>query len=228
LEALTGVTAELLKMQEYKIDWESIPIVVGAIIYDWGPRSTNAIYPDKALGRAALQNGREGIFPLGNQGAGTSATVGKLPDFSFHNKGGQGGAVGQFGPTKILVFSVVNAVGAIHDKQGNIIRGQFDPRNKSYTDLWLETSDTQGVTRNTTLTLVVTNQKFDSSWAFDQAAKQVHSAMGRVIFPFNTHRDGDVLFMVTTGDVENTQLPPEPFGYFAGELACDAVLACYE
>ena len=57
-----------------------IPIVAGAIIFDWGPRD-NAVYPDKELGRAALRAAREGVFPLGPHGAGRSATVGKVFDY---------------------------------------------------------------------------------------------------------------------------------------------------
>jgi len=52
--------------------------------------------------------------------------------------------------------------------------------------------------------------------------------MARAIFLFHTTTDGDVLFLVTTSDVENKQLLPDPFGYFAGELARDAVLSCFE
>ncbi len=231
LEAVTGVTTELLKTQKYMIDWDSVPVVAGAIIYDWRPRPENAVYPDKFLGSAAIQSARDGIFPLGNQGAGVSATVGKIPDFSFHEKGGQGGAVGQFGPTKIIVFSVVNALGALYDRQGNVIRGHFDPKKKGYTNLpeiANGLTNAKGFTGNTTLTLVVTNQKFNSVWEFNQIAKQIHASMARAIYPFHTTSDGDVLFMVTTAKVENKQLLPKGFGYLAGELAWDAVMSCFE
>jgi len=183
------------------------------------------------LGSAAIRSAREGIFPLGNQGAGVSATVGKTPDFSFHEKGGQGGAFGQFGPIKILVFSVVNALGALYNKQGNVIRGHFDPKTKGYTnlsDIANGLTNDQGFTGNTTLTLVVTNQNFNSTWEFNQIAKQIHASMARAIYPFNTTSDGDVLFMVTTAEVENKQLLPKGFGYLAGELAWDAVMSCFE
>ena len=53
LEAALGVRAELLALQNYSINWENIPLVSGAIIWDWGGRN-NAIYPDINLGRAAL------------------------------------------------------------------------------------------------------------------------------------------------------------------------------
>ena len=56
LEAVAGVAAELFAQREYDPTWNEIALVTGAVIYDFGPRD-NAIYPDKALGRAALQSG---------------------------------------------------------------------------------------------------------------------------------------------------------------------------
>ena len=50
LEACDGVAAELLKMNNYSVDWMEIPVVPGAIIFDFGFRN-NSIYPDKELGR---------------------------------------------------------------------------------------------------------------------------------------------------------------------------------
>ena len=44
----------LLVRREYRTGWLDIPIVAGAIIFDFGPRES-AVYPDKELGRAALR-----------------------------------------------------------------------------------------------------------------------------------------------------------------------------
>lgn len=93
LEASTGVAAELFKMRGYSTNWMDIALVSGAIIFDFGPRS-NAIYPDKELGRAAVRAMLPGRFPLGARGAGRSATAG-------HGAGaelaGQGGAYPRIG-----------------------------------------------------------------------------------------------------------------------------------
>ncbi|MBD0330837.1 MAG: P1 family peptidase, partial [Thermoleophilia bacterium] len=75
LEAANGVAAELLARRAYAVGWTEIALVSGAIIFDYGPRA-NAVYPDKALGRAALRAARAGVFPLGGRGAGRSATCG--------------------------------------------------------------------------------------------------------------------------------------------------------
>ena len=76
LEAATGVAAELLAQADYSKDFWDIAPVAGACVYDFGFRQ-NSIYPDKALGRAALKAAQSGIFPLRQRGAGVLATVGK-------------------------------------------------------------------------------------------------------------------------------------------------------
>ena len=127
LEAATGVAAELLAQHNYSPHWGNIALVSGAIIYDFGPRD-NAVYPDKALGRAALAAARPGVFPLGAHGAGRSATVGKWLQKPYRSEhAGQGGAFREVKGVKVAVFTVVNAVGAIVDRQGRVVRGSLGP-----------------------------------------------------------------------------------------------------
>ncbi|MBI1928523.1 P1 family peptidase [Candidatus Poribacteria bacterium] len=230
LEAAIGVRAELLAIRGYKVNWRNIPLVSGAIIWDWGGRG-NAIYPDKDLGRAALKSARSGTFPLGARGAGRSATVGKSFAFAAQTSG-QGGAFRQVGPTKIAVFTVVNAMGVIVNRQGEVVRGNLDPKTGErhhYRELLErklaqnEKTDPPEAGKHTTLTLVVTNQKLD----LRQLARQVHSSMARAIQPFHTESDGDVLYAVTTNEVENKALNPTNVGVLASELAWDAVLSSF-
>ena len=126
LEACAGVAAELLARREYRTGWLDIPLVAGAIIFDYGPRD-NAVYPDKELGRAALRAARPGRFPLGPRGAGRSATVGKTFEYGEGEPSGQGAAFRQVGETRIAVFTVVNAVGAVVGRDGEVVRGHLDP-----------------------------------------------------------------------------------------------------
>ena len=229
LEAATGVSAEIFAQSGY----DGVHGVRGAIIYDFF--RANWIYPDKTLGRAALKAAKPNIFPLGPRGAGRSATCGKwlLKPFEWE-KAGQGGAFRQIGPTKIAVFSVVNSLGAIMDRQGNVVRGHYNPQTgKRYTlrdALNLPSSDdnsTNSAGGNTTLTLVVTNQKL-SMEALRQLAKHVHSSMTRAIYPFHTSADGDVLYAVTTDEVDNPDINHFVLSHIASELAWDAVLNCFE
>lgn len=221
LEACTGVAAELFEQRGYDTGWTAIADVTGAIIFDFGPRE-NAVYPDKELGRAALRAAREGSFPLGQRGAGRSATVGKTFGFELAEPGGQGGAFRQVGETRIAVFAVVNAVGAVVDRDGNVVRGHLVPtgaRRKL-----VEGIEARVTGANTTLTVVATNQKLDR-WLLRQLARQVHTSMARAIHPFHALTDGDVLFAATTNEVENEALDSLTLGVVASELAWDAVLA---
>jgi L-aminopeptidase/D-esterase-like protein len=49
--------------------------------------------------------------------------------------------------------------------------------------------------------------------------------MGRAIQPFHARFDGDVLFAVTTAEVDNPELDEISLGVLASEVAWDAVLA---
>jgi L-aminopeptidase/D-esterase-like protein len=133
----------------------------------------------------------------------------------------------------------VNAAGAIVDRKGQVVRGHLDPmtgKRHHYHELLEQKlaraepmEAPQG--KNTTLTLVVTNQRFqgyfETRWQLRQLARQVHSSMARAIQPFHSFGDGDILFAVTTAEVENKLLNLTDLGVLASELAWDAVLNCF-
>ena len=225
LEATCGVATELMAARGYTVGWTDIELALGAIIYDFGPRE-NSIYPDRELGRAALRAAREGGFPLGARGAGRSATVGKTFAFEEREASGQGAAFRQVGPTKVAVFTVVNAFGAIVDRDGTVVRGHLDPERGTRTALveGLEARLPQAVPGNTTLTVVITNEHLDRP-SLKQLGVQVHASLARAIQPFHALVDGDVLFTISTDEVENPALTATSLGVVASELAWDAVLA---
>ncbi len=71
----------------------------------------------------------------------------------------------------------------------------------------------------------MTNLKLDS-FTLRQLGREVHSSMSRAIEPFHTATDGDILFAVSTGEVEDDlKLAGGPLGILTSELAWDAVLA---
>ena len=226
LEAATGVAAELLAQRNYSPHWGNIALVSGAIIYDFGPRD-NAVYPDKALGRAALNAARPGVFPLGPRGAGRSATVGKWLQNPYRSEhAGQGGAFREVAGVKVAVFTVVNAVGAIVDRQGRVVRGSLDPHTGERPRV-ADAGLPPPPHGNTTLTVVVTNQIL-GGWSLRQLARHVHTSMARAIDPLHTISDGDVLFAVTTNGVAQGQgLNEYVLGVLASETAWDAVLASF-
>ncbi|MFD0716084.1 P1 family peptidase [Paenibacillus sp. GCM10027626] len=223
LEAVTGVTSELLALSGYST--HSMPRVAAATIYDFVGRD-NAIYPDKRLGRAAFLSAQINQFPLGAVGAGRSAKVGK--GYNHWETGGQGAAYRQVGPTKIIVFTVVNPMGAIVGRDGSIVRGYYDNQTHTrYMNLEHLMDDSVKNLGNTTLTVVVTNQKLPAA-ALRQLSKQIHTSMARAIYPFHTIDDGDVLFMASTNEVDNPELNAGHIGLLASELAWDAVLRSFE
>ncbi|MEU6645192.1 P1 family peptidase [Saccharomonospora sp. NPDC046836] len=229
LEAAAGVSTELLHRAENRTHWAALAHVSGAVIYDFSARDT-AITPDTALGRAALRNVVEGEFPIGRCGAGRSASVGKI-DFARAEFAGQGAAFAAHGQVKVLVATVVNAIGVIVDRDGTVVRGNYHAatgeRRRPAVD-YAAAATGNGTARtvagNTTLTVVITNARL-TDVALKQFAIQVHSSMHRAIHPFHTELDGDTLFALTTDEVELDGINATGLGTLASEVAWDAVLA---
>lgn len=80
------------------------------------------------------------------------------------------------------------------------------------------------VTKNTTVSLIVTNQKLGYA-ALQRLAIQVHTSMARAIQPFSTAHDGDTLFAASTQEVNSRDIGPEALATLGGEVMWDAVLA---
>ena len=237
LEAAAGVMAGLLERDREITHWERVPTVTGAVVYDFRHRS-NAIYPDKNLGKAALEAARPGHFPLGSRGAGRHVHVGKFFGPRYMESAGQGGAFRQVGGTKIAVFTVVNAVGAIVDRQGRVVRGNRAPESGLRTSFAADLLDGAGQRKrqldntpgppleNTTLTVLVLNRRM-RHLELERLAIQTHTSMARAIQPFHTEHDGDVLFAVSTGEVEDHEVAGNDLAVHAGEAAWDAVLSSW-
>jgi L-aminopeptidase/D-esterase-like protein len=220
-----------------------VALAVGAIIYDFGGRRLNEIYPDKRLAQAALRAARPGVFPLGGQGAGRFAMTGSYFGCNAHS--GQGGAFRQVGDVKIAAFVVVNALGAVTRRDGRVaacypgaawptplrtadlMAGLPGSRDAKWSGQGAATDQGPGA-RNTTISLVVTNQKLAPS-ELQRLAVQVHSSMGRAIQPFATVDDGDALYAVSTGEVDPAKgghgLDTVDLGALAGETMWDAILS---
>ena len=233
LEAVGGVAAGLLARGGNKVDWNSIPLVSGGIVYDFGARD-NSIYPDKRLGRAALENARPNRFPLGARGAGMSVTVGNGFEYDRGEAAGQGAAYREIGGVKFFACVVLNAIGAVFDREGKIVRGHLDPASGERTTYMEDIERRVEAAReirdpqpgNTTITVVVTNQTVRGH-DLTQLGRQVHSSMARAIQPFHTRDDGDALWMISTGEVERPEWSLTAIGVVASEVVWDAVLAAH-
>jgi len=247
LSAATGAANAIKALRAEHGERDAIAGVVAGIVYDVGARRFTRVTPDERLGTAALRAAREGWFPLGARGAGRFTMQGGfyLKDDTADAAAtwahsGQGGAFREIGPTKIAVFTVVNAVGTVVDRDGTVLRCRRNtegpcPKISTLIEEQVRTdprahdastaADDQaaGPTENTTLTLVVTNQKLPH-WALERLAVQVHTSMARAIQPFATRQDGDVLYAVTTDDVDNPSLGLARLALIGSEVAWDAVL----
>ena len=58
--------------------------------------------------------------------------------------------------------------------------------------------------------------------------RQVHASLARAIQPFHALVDGDVLYAVTTDEVDDDSMDSLTLGVIASELAWDAVLASFD
>jgi 6-aminohexanoate-oligomer endohydrolase len=244
LSAATGVANALKDMITDAGNFNDVATVAGAIIFDLGDRRFNTITPDEELGRAALASARPGWFPLGARGAGRFAMQSLGWDISLHS--GQGAAFRQSGDTKVLVVTVNNG-GLVVDRYGQVMRclhpvdghcgsiadaiaaylANMDKPKQARANSGRKLINPQGLTRNTTLTVVLTNKSLPI-WALQRLAVQVHNSMARGDQPMAEGDDGDTLFTVTTGKTVGAAISDEEMdhlGILASETAWDALLA---
>jgi L-aminopeptidase/D-esterase-like protein len=226
LEAAAGVTAAIFAQRGHEhVDFPDIKPVSGAIIFDFG--RPNGVYPDRTLGAAAYHAARAGLFLSGRHGAGRSASVGKGIPGLQPEPGGQGVASARIGGVRIAVFTVVNALGAIVDRENRVVRGHLERSSghrRHLHEVAARGAPTAPGPGNTTLTVVATDARLDLP-DLRQLARQVHASMARAIQPFHTPLDGDTLFAVATGDgPADGGLDVASLGALASEFAWDAVL----
>lgn len=199
LEAVSGVISSIFEQRKQN-NFNQMPLITGGVIFDYTPRK-NFVYPDHQLGKKAYQQRKTNQFLLGRHGVGASASVGKL--FGEHYLAGQGGAYAQFGETKIAVFTVLNAMGVILDDKGNIVHGTKTQQTLAeFVNLSGQKLAQIGPIgfnnpSNTTLTVVVTNEKL-SPRHLQQLGRSVHHALSQVIYPYATILDGDLVYTVST------------------------------
>jgi L-aminopeptidase/D-esterase-like protein len=231
VEAIGGVTTAIFSNRPDGHLFNRLARVMGAIIYDYRPRD-NSVYPDKLLGEFAANNLTSGRFPLGAHGAGSSATVGKGPDYDLWEICGQGGAFRNVGGFSIGVFTVVNAIGALVDRSNNTVRGHFDRssgKRMSYGEVLARPSNSKGIAPggNTTHTLLVTDLMM-TPYQLRQLARSVHSSMARAIHPFHALGDGDAFFAVSTQSVQGGSRSYAELLGASADLAWDAVLSSFD
>jgi hypothetical protein len=211
-------------MRGNTVGWEDVELVLGAIVYDFGRRD-NAIYPDAELGRQALRAAEEGVFPLGRRGAGRSVTVVKTFGLEQGEFSGQGGAFREVGPTKVAVFTVVNAFGAIVDREGTVVRGHYDADRDLRSPL-VDALERSCHRRRREHDAHARRHKSAANAARLRQLGVRFTPRWRARSSPSTRSSTVTCSTVSTNEVENPELTSMSLSVVASELAWDAVLSC--
>lgn len=192
LAAATGVTRWLRERGVgFDVGPARVPIVAGAVLFDLGVGDA-AAHPDADSGHAACEAATGDGVAEGSVGAGTGATVAKLPEPSLGMKGGVGSASSRHGDLVVGAIAAVNALGRIVEADGSpIASNRGDP----------DADATMWPIGNTTLVCVATNARLTKSTA-QRLAFVAHDGVALAVRPAHTHWDGDTVFTVGTGEVE--------------------------
>lgn len=148
---------------------------------------------------------------MGNVGAGTGATVGKLTTMKRAMKSGLGLYACQVGDVKVAAIVVVNALGDIFDyRTGEKLAGMRNEERTGFADIEEEiykgiqagfSGEVSGYTTNTTIGAVFTNGKFTKA-EMNKIASMTRNAYARCISPVGTTADGDTIYATSVGEVE--------------------------
>jgi L-aminopeptidase/D-esterase-like protein len=180
----------------YKTPFSIVPIVPSAVIYDLGVLD---IIPEIDDGyKACLDASFE--IKIGKIGAGLGATVGKWAGFEYKDDGGLGFYCYEYKNLIVCALSVINSVGDIIDKNGKILRGakkdnKFLAENLKFRFLRIRENI------NTTIVCILTNAKIDKLGCYKLSKRSI-IGISRSIEPSFTSYDGDIIFTLTTNEVE--------------------------
>lgn len=183
-----------------------VPIVPAAVIFDLGV-GDSSIRPTKDDGYAACLDAKAGVYSTGRVGVGTGATVGKAFGPKFAMSSGIGSScIDIGGGVKIGALVAVNALGDVYNPEtGCIVAGARD--GDGFLNCMSMTSQSAapaGFT-NTTIGVIATNASLTREEA-NKIASMGHDGLAMTIKPVHTHLDGDTLFALSTGEVQNVSM----------------------
>jgi len=182
-----------------------VPIVPGAVLFDLAVGKAD-VRPDTAMGYQACQNASATTPAMGNVGAGTGASVGKLLGMNRACKGGIGTASVKAGSLVVGAIVATNAFGDIIDPENGLI---LAGARKAIGSGFADTAKTMRSTvvrnvlarTNTVIGVIATNADLDVG-QINQVAAAAHDGLARVVRPSHTLFDGDTLFALGTGQVQ--------------------------
>ncbi len=223
LNAVSGVMQWLREQgRGWPVPYDPIPIVPSASIYDFSKKG--ALPPTAEDAYQACLVAKEKNPLSGRIGAGRGATVGKIVPNALRMTGGVGHAeIKLENGVIVAAYAVVNSVGDIRDTTGKIIAGakfsdgKFADCQRFLLSGHAEEKLFQG---NTTLVAVFTNAKF-SKIELKRIAKMAVAGMARAIAPVFTSYDGDLIFCVSLGELNASELT---VGVLAAEATQHAIM----
>lgn len=195
-----------------------VPIVPGAILFDLGRGGTWRNHPRAAEGRAAYDAATGSAVVQGSVGAGTGARVGGL-------RGGIGSAsaVLESGAT-VAAIVAVNAVGSAVDPTtglpyaaglglGDEFRYVVAPSPEEVAEACsraesLPDREAGLPAMATTIGVIATDATLTKAQCRKMAAVG-HDGLARAVKPVHTHFDGDTLFALATGELQQLLDPTE-------------------
>ncbi len=207
LAAADGVMRWLAE-HDYGFDtgFGRVPIVPAAVLFDLMIGDPKA-RPDAQAGYLACDAASRDPVPMGNVGAGTGATVGKLLGPRYMMKGGLGSASVKIGRgITVGALVAVNALGDVVDPDtGKILAGARKPVVGGFLNTAQALRGNLGQTilnrmgQNTTLAVVATDARLTKA-EVNAVATMAHDGLARAIRPVHTLLDGDTVFALSTGD----------------------------
>jgi L-aminopeptidase/D-esterase-like protein len=213
----------------YRVGRRTVPIVVGAILFDLGLEGEERVRPGAECGYAAASAASSSSAAEGSVGAGAGATVGKL--------GGGRPMRGGFGTASIRLPSgltvaaavAVNAVGDVIDPAtGEIVAGARTQDGSGFLDLRAVlrggggTAPVAPAGANTTIGVVATNARLTKAEA-TKVAQMAQDGLARTIYPAHTTSDGDTVFSLATG-VWGGSAEVTVIGALAADVMAEAIL----
>ena len=212
----------------FKTGAGTVPIVVGAILFDLG-FAKKGVRPTREMAETAAAAASDRAVVEGAVGAGTGATVGKILGMANAMKSGVGSWTvaldGQNAGVLVSALAVVNALGDVLDPAtGKIVAGARKTAGEAaFADSarLMKAMGPTGFTReNTTLVVVATNAALTKVEA-SKLAQLGQLGVGRAINPVNTMSDGDLVVAMSCG---TASAPIDALGVAASEAVAEAIL----
>ena len=237
LDAAGGVMEYLEEKNiGFDVGITKVPLVAQSCIFDLTVGDMR-VRPDKAMAYEACVNSEKNSPAMGNAGAGTGATVGKLGGMATAMKGGLGSYAVQIGELKVGAIVAVNACGDVFDYDTHeIIAGLLTPDLKSFANTeqviyhMCEAAMAAGNNslgnkemQNTTIGVVITNGKFTKA-QMNKIATMAHNGYARTINPVHTSMDGDSIYAMSVGEVTaDMDMVGTLAANVMGHAVCDAI-----